>query len=184
MLGQTSPKISLSFTSPSQENLRFAGASTGGSYGGARAHELRMYGMKNGATSSEPTLLPPWSVGVNGTAAEDSIKTIRLITSGSRLGGAMRSDSIVTESGEVFSSTRISSPTSSVKHAFSNASTGTSVGRSSVSRDGSAGTINGSGSLLNLEEMESKAEALAQRIWEEDETFKSKERFSEWLGQP
>jgi len=96
----------------------------------------------------------------------------------------MRSDSIVTESGEVFSSTRISSPTSSVKHTFSNASTGTSVGRSSVSRDGSAGTINGSGSLLNLEEMESKAEALAQRIWEEDETFKSKERFSEWLGQP
>jgi hypothetical protein len=140
--------------------------------------------MKNPATSSEPTLLPPWAVGVNANAADDSIKTIRLITSGSRLGGATRSDSIVTESGEVFSSTRISSPTSSVKHTFSNASTGTSVGRSSVSRDGSAGTINGSGSLLNLEEMESKAEAIAQRIWEEDETFKSKERFSEWLGQP
>jgi len=156
-------------------------------------HELRMYGMRNAASASEPTLVPPGggAGGVSVHGVDDSVKTIRLITSGSRLGsgssGIRGGDSLVGENGEILSVTRISSPTSSVKHAFSNASTGTSVGRSSVSRDGSVGTMNGSGaggSVLALEEMEAKSEAIARRIWEEDETFKSKERFSEWLGQP
>ncbi|KAG8800480.1 hypothetical protein FRC17_006859, partial [Serendipita sp. 399] len=80
--------------------------------------------------------------------------------------------------------TRLSSPTSSVRHAFSNVSAGTSAGRSSVSRDGSAAAlsltnVNG----LSAEELEVRGEALASRIWEEDETFKTRERFSEWLGQ-
>jgi len=34
------------------------------------------------------------------------------------------------------------------------------------------------------ESPELKATRIAQRIWEEDETFRSRERFSEWMGQP
>jgi len=32
--------------------------------------------------------------------------------------------------------------------------------------------------------LELKAVRIAQRIWEEDETFKARERYSEWMGQP
>ncbi|KIM21922.1 hypothetical protein M408DRAFT_29167 [Serendipita vermifera MAFF 305830] len=169
---QGSPKISVSFTSPSQENLRLGNTSAGGY--GSRPNELRaIYGLKNPASASEPTLVPP------GASVDDPTKTIRLITSGSRLGNRGGG-----EFGEELGSTRLSSPASSVKHAFSNASaSGTSAGRSSVSRDGSSGA-NGSGSMLAAEEVEAQGEAIARRIWEEDETFRSKERFAEWLGRP
>ena len=171
--GHGSPKISLSLTSPSQENLRHGGGATGSSGYGARPNELRaIYGLKNPASASEPTLLPPGASGV-----DESMKTIRLITSGSRLGSAGGRGGEFGEAGEL-GGTRLSSPTSSVKHNFSNAS------RSSVSRDGSAGTTNGSGSILAAEEVEGQAETIARRIWDEDETFRGKERFAEWLGRP
>jgi len=32
--------------------------------------------------------------------------------------------------------------------------------------------------------LELKTARIAQRIWEEDETFKERERYSEWMGQP
>ena len=139
------------------------------------------YNSKNPASASEPALVP-----LNGSGAlspaDDGIRTIRLITSGSRLGG--RAGEIAGEAGELTSATRLSSPTSSVRHTFSNAS-GTSAGRSSVSRDGSAAALSTSNlSALSPEELDQRGEAIASRIWSEDETFKSKERFSEWLGGP
>lgn len=176
--GHGSPKISLSLTSPSQENLRY-GATSAGPHG-ARANELRaIYGLKNAASASEPTLLPPGGSGATGI--DDSIKTIRLITSGSRLGSVNGRGGEFGENGEL-GGTRLSSPTSSVKHTFSNTSAGTSVGRSS--RDGSSGTMNGSGSVLVAEDVESQAEIIARRIWEDDESFRSREKFAEWLGRP
>lgn len=173
----SSPKIRLNFTSPSQENLR-----VGGGMGG-RSGELRRmsYNSKNPASASEPALVPP-SGGNSLSPADDGLKTIRLITSGSKLGG--RAGEIVGEAGELMSATRLSSPTSSVRHAFSTAS-GTSMERSSGSRDGSAAALSSSNlSALSPEELDQRGEAIASRIWAEDETFKSKEKFSEWLGGP
>ncbi|KAG8858191.1 hypothetical protein FRC20_012055, partial [Serendipita sp. 405] len=172
--GVGSPKISLSLTSPSQENVRSDGLS-------ARSSESkrRSYNSKNPASASEPSLIPPSTYG----GVDDSVKTIRLITSGSKLGGGNRRGD-VGEAGEMMPVTRLSSPTSSVRHTMSNVSTGTSAGRSSVSRDGSAAAL----SLTNVngmsaEEIEARGEALASRIWEEDETFKPREKYTEWLGQ-
>lgn len=170
-----SPKISVSLTSPSQENLRPShGALNRGLGGGGMKYSLR-----NPASASEPALGFP--VGYGGVGEDEVIKTIRLITSGSRL-RSERGDS---------GDTAMSSPANSAKHGFfSNTSAGTSVGRSSVSRDGSIGTTASSGSYkevgsgvgLSQEELETKADVIAQRIWEEDETFRSREKFSEWLG--
>jgi len=42
----------------------------------------------------------------------------------------------------------------------------------------------GSHSVDEPEAVELKAARVAQRIWEEDETFRARERFSEWMGQP
>jgi hypothetical protein len=42
----------------------------------------------------------------------------------------------------------------------------------------------GSHSVDEPEPIEIKAARISQRIWEEDETFKARERFSEWMGQP
>ena len=42
----------------------------------------------------------------------------------------------------------------------------------------------GSHSVDEPEALELRATRIAQRIWEEDETFRARERFSEWMGQP
>ena len=42
----------------------------------------------------------------------------------------------------------------------------------------------GSHSVDEPEALEPRAARIAQRIWEEDETFRARERFSEWMGQP
>lgn len=42
----------------------------------------------------------------------------------------------------------------------------------------------GSHSVDEPESLEIKTGRLAQRIWDEDETFKARERYSEWMGQP
>ena len=42
----------------------------------------------------------------------------------------------------------------------------------------------GSHSVDEPEALELRAARIAQRIWEEDETFRARERFSEWMGQP
>lgn len=113
------------------------------------------YSGKGPASASEPTLVP-------GLAGDE--RTVRLAGSGTRL----RDD--VQGNGSA------------------------SAGRSS--REGSIGTpsalgstVNGpsskevgSGVGLSLEELEAKAEVIAGRIWEEDESFRARERFSEWLG--
>jgi hypothetical protein len=170
-----SPKISLSLTSPSQENI---GQGHGHTLGG-RASELRSrYGSKNPACASEPTLIPP---GSGNRTADDSINTIRLITSQPKSHGVVTD---LTPDASELSLTRISSPSSSMKQTFSNTSVGTSVGRSSISREGSAAEISSSiTSSTTPEEIEVKAEIIAERLWKEDETFKSREKFSEWMGQ-
>lgn len=75
--------------------------------------------------------------------------------------------------------TRLSSPSSSAKHTFSVSGSGTSVGRSSVGERNSRVDLT---VPTDPEELESKGEAIAERIWEEDESFKARDRFSEWLG--
>ncbi|KAG8826146.1 hypothetical protein FRC17_008372, partial [Serendipita sp. 399] len=102
-----SPKISLSLTSPSQENV-----GTGGRVVAGRELKRMSY---NPASASEPSLVPPSTYG-----ADDQIKTIRLITSGSKLsgggagggGGGVRRGDVVGENGEMMPVTRLSSPTS------------------------------------------------------------------------
>ena len=44
--------------------------------------------------------------------------------------------------------------------------------------------VRGSHSVDEPEALEVRAARIAQRIWEEDETFRARERFSEWMGQP
>ena len=44
--------------------------------------------------------------------------------------------------------------------------------------------VRGSHSVDEPEPLEVRAARIAQRIWEEDETFRARERFSEWMGQP
>jgi hypothetical protein len=80
--------------------------------------------------------------------------------------------------------TRLSSPSSSAKHTFSVSGSGTSLGRSSVGdRSFSARAEKVDLSVpTDPEELEAKGEAIAERLWEEDESFKSREKFSEWLG--
>jgi len=72
--------------------------------------------MKNAASLSEPTLVPPGG-GASVHGVSDLIKIIRLITSGSSLGGGggfRGGGGLISESGEVLSPIRVSSPKSSV----------------------------------------------------------------------